>query len=112
MTETRKYNSRGQLVEELDIRTLFMSPKPVSPKRMPIVSTQCKRKFCNAFDDNTFDDDRYGQHISSDFFKSKTHSVNKNIENNYVNEESKTFTSLQEKEILQWCENYLANKKI
>ena len=64
-----KYNSKGQLVEELDIRTLFMSPKPVSPKRISIVSSQCKRKFQYAFDDNTFDDARYGQHISSDFFK-------------------------------------------
>jgi hypothetical protein len=64
-----KINSRGQLVEELDTRTLFMSPKPVSPKRMLLVSTQGKRKFQDAFESATFDDDRYGQHISHDFFK-------------------------------------------
>jgi hypothetical protein len=93
MSDSRKYNSKGRLIEELDIRDLFMSPKPVS---------QGKRKFCNAFESETFDDDRYGQHISSDFFKT-------NISLDY--QERKTFTSLQEKEILQWCENYLANKK-
>jgi hypothetical protein len=97
MTETRKYNSKGRLIEELDIRDLFMSPKPVS------LYNQCKRKFTDAFENETFDDDRYGQHISSDFFKTKISSDN---------EERKTFTSLQEKEILQWCEYYLANKKI
>lgn len=102
MSETRKYNSKGQLVEELDIRTLFMSPKPVSPKRMPFASTQSKRKFQDSFESTTFDDDRYGQHITSDFFK-------ENIASGY--EERKTFTSLEEKEILQWCEYYLANKK-
>ena len=96
MTETRKYNSKGRLIEELDIRGLFMSPKPVS------LYNQCKRKFTDAFESETFDDDRYGQHISSDFFKTKISSDN---------EERKTFTSLQEKEILQWCEYYLANKK-
>lgn len=97
-----KINSKGQLVEELDIRTLFMSPKPVSPKRMQFLSTQCKRKFKDSFESDTFDDDRYGQHISCDFFK-------ENIASGH--EERKTFTSLQEKEILQWCEYYLANKK-
>jgi hypothetical protein len=63
-----KYNSKGKLVEELDTRTLFMSPKPVSPKRQ-LLSTQGKRKFQDSFETATFDDDRYGQHISSDFFK-------------------------------------------
>jgi hypothetical protein len=102
MTDNRKYNSKGRLIEELDIRDLFMSPKPVSPKRTQIASTQGKRKFQDSFESDTFDDDRYGQHISSDFFKTKISSDN---------EERKTFTSLQEKEILQWCEYYLANKK-
>jgi hypothetical protein len=102
MTENRKYNSKGQLIEELDIRDLFMSPKPVSPKRIPLVSTQGKRQFQDAFKSDTFDDDRYGQHISCDFFKTK-------VSSDY--EERKTFTSLQEKEILEWCEYYLANKK-
>ena len=102
MTETRKYNSKGRLIEELDIRDLFMSPKPVSPKWTQIASNQGKRKFQDSFESETFDDDRYGQHISYDFFKTK-------ISSDY--EERKTFTSLQEKEILQWCEHYLANKK-
>jgi hypothetical protein len=102
MTEPRKYNSKGRLIEELDMRDLFMSPKLVSPKRTQIASTECKRKFPDAFKSETFDDDRYGQHISCDFFKTKLSSDN---------EERKTFTSLQEKEILQWCEHYLANKK-
>jgi len=93
MTDTRKYNSKGKLIEELDVRDLFMSPKPLP---------QGKRKFQDSFESDTFDDDRYGQHISSDFFKTK---------NSSDNEERKIFTSLQEKEILQWCEHYLANKK-
>lgn len=80
-----KINSKGQLVEELDIRTLFMSPKPVSQKRIPLVSTQGKRKFQGAFDETTFDDARYGQHISYDFFKTNMSSDH---------EERKTFNSL------------------
>ena len=39
---TPKYNSKGQLIEELDtptfIRAPFQSPKPVSPKRANVVS--------------------------------------------------------------------------
>jgi hypothetical protein len=46
---TPKYNSKGQLIEELDtptfIRAPFQSPKPVSPKRANIVQTHSDQSF-------------------------------------------------------------------
>lgn len=105
MTETinnnRKFNFKGQIIEELDdydFRPPFMSPKPVSPKRSQQVAVSIlgKRKYQDAFDDDTFDDVRYGQHISSNFFETNVgHCVTQ-----------------KESEILDWCEHYLANKNI
>lgn len=37
-----------------------------------LVSVLEKRKFDEAFDQTTFEDDRYGQHIASDFFEKNT----------------------------------------
>ena len=36
-----------------------------------------KRKFGNAFDQTTFDDERYGQHIASDFFENNMGNLDK-----------------------------------
>jgi len=96
MSAQPKFNSRGQMIEELDeYRPPFMSP----------VSILGKRKFNHAFEHQTFDDSRYGQHIDINFFdKNLGHCVveRKDIVKNY--------SSMEEQEILQWCHNYLASK--
>ena len=91
MSAQPKFNSRGPQVEELD------DFKPVS-----ILG---KRKFNNAFHEQTFDDSRYGQHIDINFFdKNVGHSV---IERK---DDVKIFSNKEEQDILQWCQNYLASK--
>ena len=102
MSAQPKFNSRGPQVEELG------DFKPVS-----ILG---KRKFNDAFHEKTFDDSRYGQHISSDFFyKNIGHSVSqkqsseKDIERKEV---VKTFSYKEEQEILDWCEYYRANRNL
>jgi hypothetical protein len=114
MTADPKFNSRRFEMEELDERRpTFMSPKPLSPKRMTYVSALGKRRFQDAFDIAKFDDDRYGQHISSEFFEANIgHSVDKNVGHNSIQKERKTFSYKEEQEILQWCEYYLASKKL
>ena len=120
MSAQPKLNSRGQEIEELDhyhVRAPFLSPKPVSPKRetnVNLVSILGKRKFKDTFDDQTFDDSRYGQHIDIDFFKANIgHSV---IEEQSLEQEIrrkeyvKIFSNKEEQDILQWCQNYLASK--
>jgi hypothetical protein len=91
-------------------RPPFMSPNPQSPKRNKntfIPSILSKRKFEDAFDMETFDDERYGQHITNDFFvKSHGHNVHYTpIYKNVVN-------SIHDvNELLEWSEKYLASKK-
>ena len=115
MTAEPKFISRRFQAEELDERRpIFMSPKPVSPKRMPHVSILGKRKFNDAFENETFDDTRYGQHITCDFF-------NRNIGHCVIQAEqslpkketgSKTFTYQEEQEILEWCDYYRTNMNL
>ena len=38
------------------------------PQQIPLEKTLGKRKYAESFDPSTFDDDRYAQHISPDFF--------------------------------------------
>ena len=91
MSAQPKLNSRGQQIEELD------DFKPIS--------VLGKRKFNNAFHEQTFDDARYGQHISSDFFyKNVGHSVIERKDN------VKIYSYQEEQDILKWCQNYLASK--
>jgi len=91
MASQPKFNSRGQIIEELD------EIKPVS-----ILG---KRKFNDAFEQKTFDDTRYGQHIDTNFFdKNIGHSVVERKDN------VKIYSYQEEQEILQWCHNYLASK--
>lgn len=86
-------------------RAPFMTPTPQSPKRNKnifIPSVLSKRKFEDAFDIETFDDERYGQHITNDFFvKSHGHDV-------YY---SPIYKNHDLDELLGWCEKYLASKK-
>ena len=91
MSAQPKFNSRGQMIEELD------DFKPIS-----ILG---KRKFNNAFEQKTFDDTRYGQHIDTNFFdKNVGHSV---VERK---DDIKIYSYQEEQDILKWCQNYLASK--
>ena len=56
-----------------------------------------KRKYNDAFNANTFDDARFGQHIDNEFFKTNV-------------SDSKLFVG--EDEILKWCQYYLANRNV
>jgi hypothetical protein len=102
-----KLYSRGKMIEELDDYT----PPFVSP-----VSILGKRKFNDAFEEQTFDNSRYGQHIATDFFnKNVGHCViqkqssQKDIERK---EDVKSLSSEAEKEILEWCQYYRANRNL
>jgi hypothetical protein len=100
MSAQPKFNSRGQMIEELD------DFKPVS--------NLGKRKFNDAFDSNTFDDSRYGQHIDTDFFnKNIGHTVSQKQSSEKMIERKdniKIYSYEEEQQILQWCYNYLASK--
>jgi len=96
MSAQPKFNSRGQMIEELD---------EYSPPLVSHVSILGKRKFNDAFEQKTFDDTRYGQHIDTNFFdKNVGHSVVERKDN------VKIYSYQEEQEILQWCHNYLASK--
>ena len=56
------------------------------PQQTPLEKTLGKRKYAESFDPSTFDDDRYGQHISADFFDTHTgHGVFVISENSKIN---------------------------
>lgn len=110
-----------------DLRPPFMEPKPVSPKRRRpilkqretqtdthIVSILGKRKLS----EEGGDDERYGQHIGSDFFVI-------NVGHNVVQEhdweaeiqsegrrERDSESKYDPEEILKWCQFYLANRNM
>ena len=72
-----------------------------------IPSVLSKRKFEDAFGSETFDDERYGQHITNDFFvKSQGHNVHYKVNNKTV------INAIYDvDELLDWCNKYLASKK-
>ena len=98
MSAQPKLNSRGQQIEELD------DFKPIS--------VLGKRKFNNAFHVQTFDDARYGQHISFDFFEAALPSVCKNVGHSVIERKDnvKIYSYQEEQDILKWCQKYLASK--
>lgn len=78
--------------------------KPILKRRPGInlihnVSILGKRKLIDTFGEGHFDEERYGQEISPDFFK--TH-IGHGVYNKPI---------LDEAEILDWCYKYLASKK-
>lgn len=75
----------------IEEKPLFTSQKKKSTNNANIVSSIGKRKYNDAFQADTFDDARFGQHIGAEFFK-------------------KELTS--EEELLKWCEHYLNNKDL
>jgi hypothetical protein len=112
MSNQPKFNSRGQFIEELydDIKPVLLKRDNSYKFNNNLVSINGKRKFNDAFDNKTFDDSRYGKHISSDFFK-------ENIASGYEERKesenkSKTFSYEEEQEILNWCEYYRANRSL
>ena len=119
-------------VKDDECRPGFFTPPPVSPKK-PIFGFQGpiklrretnwralsilgKRKFHEAFDSE--DDERYGQHIGADFFvKNVGHGVSPLDESwdEYIHQEGRRECDSESKydpeEVLNWCYNYLADKK-
>jgi hypothetical protein len=102
-------------------------PKPVLRRQPKVYSILGKRKFHEAFDSE--DDERYGQHIGTDFFAINVgHGVrpasptpdkweDPNREwNEYVQKEGRRERDSESKydpeEIIQWCFKYLSEKKI
>jgi hypothetical protein len=76
-------------------------------KNKCIPSVLGKRKFNESFDTETFDDERYGQHIDSAFF---VNSVGHNV--HYVPVQKTVINSIYDvDDLLEWCEKYLASKK-
>jgi hypothetical protein len=83
-----------------------------------------KRKFDKAFDEHTYDDLRYGQHIGKDFFQNNYGNNCSNwqqvleegeiYEPKHIREAANVNKSLEldAQEILSWCEYYLANKSL
>lgn len=96
-----------------------MRRKPVIKRRPEMylpetISILGKRKYGDAFVEDTFDDERYGQHIYNGYFVFNSgHGVfNKPLNrdhNNYIFDESKKESDPEE--ILTWCYKYLADKK-
>lgn len=127
-------------------RPNFMSPKPKSPKKEraakafmgepnTLPSILGKRKYKDAFDEVSFDDARYEQHIAIDFFeKNEGHNVIQNqnssifqvavdsVIQDFRREISSTIpTQRRERdgeskydpeELKTWCEYYLANRNL
>jgi len=84
-------------------------PPPYSGgnKNTFIPSILSKRKFADAFNIETFDEERYGQHITNDFFvKSHGHDVH------YTPIYKNVVSSIHDvNELLEWVDKYLASKK-
>ena len=67
-----------------------------------------KRKYGIAFQSDSFDDSRYGNHIGVDFFKNGGVGHGIKINSFILWEERK---SSSDEEIYKWCCEYLKNKK-
>ena len=80
---------------------------PAATTKKNIPSILSKRKYEDAFGSETFDDERYGQHISNNYFEKSTgHDV-------HYKESNKTVINAiyDVDELLDWCNKYLASKK-
>jgi len=86
-----------------------------------VLSVLGKRKFDNAYPQDTYDDLRYGRHIDNAFFQNNYGSNCNNWENLeegeiYEPEEIRKAVNvdihLDVQKILSWCEQYLANKRL
>lgn len=100
-------------------RPEFMEPFPSSSYKTKSVSSILGKRKYDEFKQNKevdgFDDERYGQHIDATFFSNHVgHGVY--FENNKVPTntpvDKKNNLKNEEKEILEWCEYYLANRNL
>lgn len=109
-----------QVINGIEIDTLdniedSISSFPLKENNEQFVSVLGKRKFGDSFNQSSYDDERYGQEISSDFFKTNMgHNVYQGF---YTKTPSNTpiNTPIYEKkfdetEILDWCYKYLSSK--
>ena len=130
-------------ISAIDIseRPDFMTPKPRSPKKVTpalepeIESVLGKRKYKNTFEEATFEDARYDQHISVNFFETNmghtviqqanisafqraTDQVIEDFRRNFqtaipiLRRERDSESKFDQEELLAWCEYYLANKNL
>jgi len=141
------FGSINKAILAIDIpeRPDFMTPKPKSPPKRGVAkaaipypvleSIHGKRKYKDAFDEATFEDARYEQHIAIDFFeKNEGHNViqQKNssifqaavddVIENFRREISSSLPTLRRErdseskydqdELIAWCEYYVANKNL
>jgi hypothetical protein len=95
-------------------RPPFLSPYPKIPKYKPFDkkdSTLGKRTLEEAFGKMTYDEERYGQYVGDDFFKNNIgHGVVNSSQEKIIS--TKTGDIIDVPELLEWCEKYLASKKI
>jgi len=131
--------SKAILAIDITDRPDFMSPIPKSPKRVKATEAVSpvlgKRKYKDAFNEATFEDARYEQHIGIDFFETNMgHTViqqanttefqratDKLIEDfrrdiqtalPILRRERDSESKYDQAELLAWCEYYLANKNL
>jgi hypothetical protein len=108
----------------IKLRPDFMTPKPVSPKRLRKESILGKRKYGHSFATESYEEERYGQQIDNQFFQN-------NVGHNVVQEAAagaiddframldalfpagkQPPESLGASDIIEWCEFYLKNKNL
>jgi hypothetical protein len=93
----------GDVWDDIDLNT---QRETVAPKPTVAVSILGKRTFSDSFEKDTFEDERYGQHISNDFFVANIGHLAKN---NSKYEPIKRFSELN---ILEWIEYYKKNRHL
>ena len=108
----------------IEVRPEFMSPKPVSPKQLKRDTILGKRKFEQSFAPESFEDERYGQPISNEFFqKNIGHSVVQVAAAGAIDDFRAMLDALfpagkqppesvGASDIIEWCEFYLKNKNL
>jgi hypothetical protein len=104
MTENITISIQELHYEEL-LHNYTSHPAATTKKNIPSILS--KRKYEDAFGSETFDDERYGQHISNNYFeKSIGHDVHYKVSNKTV------INAIYDvDELLDWCNKYLASKK-
>jgi hypothetical protein len=102
----------------IEVRPEFMSPKPVSPKRLKRESILGKRKYEHSFATESFEEERYGQQIDD-----QRHSVVQVAAAGAINDFRAMLDALfpagkqipesvGASDIIEWCEFYLKNKNL
>ena len=62
-----------------DFSCTLCEVKPAAKEKVVLQTSLGKRKYCQSFEQSTFEDDRYQQHIDNKFFSTNVgHLVNQN----------------------------------